>query len=90
MHGKNNFPFRKQTSRIDVELPDRSGDDVYLEELRRVLPSIWEFGPQVIFYQSGVDALGTDKLGRLALTPEGLRRGIGWYWRGVFGAAPRP
>jgi acetoin utilization deacetylase AcuC-like enzyme len=72
VHGEHNFPFRKQTSRIDVELPDRTGDECYLERLRRVLPSIWEFGPQVIFYQSGVDALGTDKLGRLALTPEGL------------------
>jgi len=74
MHGKNNFPFRKQRSRIDVELEDRTGDDEYLERLEAVLPRIFEFNPGVVFYQSGVDALATDTLGRLALTPEGLRQ----------------
>jgi acetoin utilization deacetylase AcuC-like enzyme len=72
MHGRNNFPFRKQRSRIDIELDDGAGDEDYLGELRRVLPRVFEFAPQVIFYQSGVDALATDALGRLSLTPAGL------------------
>jgi acetoin utilization deacetylase AcuC-like enzyme len=73
MHGAGNFPFRKQKSRIDIELPDRTGDEEYLGRLQEVLPRVLEFEPQLIFYQSGVDALAGDKLGRLALTHEGLR-----------------
>jgi acetoin utilization deacetylase AcuC-like enzyme len=74
IHGRNNFPFRKQRSRIDIELDDGAGDDAYLEQLEAVLPRVFAFAPQVIFYQSGVDALATDRLGRLALTHDGLRR----------------
>ena len=73
MHGAGNFPFRKQRSRIDVELPDRTEDPEYLSRLEEVLPRVFDFRPEVIFYQSGVDALAGDKLGRLALTHEGLR-----------------
>ena len=72
MHGENNFPFRKQRSRIDIGLPDGTGDRQYLEHLRAVLPEVAAFRPSVVFYQSGVDGLAGDRLGRLALTPEGL------------------
>ncbi len=74
MHGRNNFPFRKQRSKIDVELEDKTGDEEYLSQLAAVLPKVFEFDPDVIFYQSGVDALASDLLGRLSLTPEGLQR----------------
>lgn len=81
VHGANNFPFRKQRSRIDVELPDRTSDDAYLTVLDRVLPRVWEFQPELVFYLSGVDALESDLLGRLALSHAGLmerdRRVIG-------------
>jgi acetoin utilization deacetylase AcuC-like enzyme len=73
MHGANNFPFRKQKSAIDVGLPDRTGDREYLAALSAHLPAIWRFEPEILFFQSGVDTLATDRLGRLALTPEGLR-----------------
>ena len=81
LHGANNFPFRKQRSKIDVELPDKTGDEEYLRALDSVLPRVVEFEPEMVFYLSGVDALASDVLGRLALTPEGLeerdRRVIG-------------
>ncbi|HLH38747.1 MAG TPA: histone deacetylase [Bryobacteraceae bacterium] len=73
LHGANNFPFRKQRSRIDVELPDRTGDAEYLQALDDALARVWDFSPRLIFYLSGVDALASDKLGRLALTQEGLK-----------------
>lgn len=73
LHDQNNFPFRKQLSSIDVAFPDDTGDDGYLEALRQVLPQAIDFGPHIIFYQSGVDALISDKLGLLALTPQGLQ-----------------
>lgn len=72
LHGARNFPFRKQRSRIDVPLADGTGDEEYLRVLAEVLPRVFEFQPEVIFYQSGVDALDTDTLGRLQLTLAGL------------------
>ena len=72
IHGKNNFPFRKQQSKLDVELTDGTTDDEYLAELETALPKVFAFQPDIIFYQSGVDALATDALGRLALTPAGI------------------
>jgi acetoin utilization deacetylase AcuC-like enzyme len=56
-----------------VELPDKTGDEEYLRELDRVLPRVIEFQPEIVFYVSGVDALESDVLGRLSLTPEGLK-----------------
>lgn len=73
MHGAKNFPFRKQTSAIDVELADGTADGEYLERLAGHLPRVWAFEPEIVFFQAGVDALATDRLGRLALTPEGMR-----------------
>jgi acetoin utilization deacetylase AcuC-like enzyme len=74
LHGRNNFPFRKQRSKIDVELEDGTDDGAYLDHLGKVLPRVFDFRPAVIFYQSGVDALASDTLGRLSLTLEGLRQ----------------
>lgn len=73
MHGAHNFPFRKQRSKIDLELPDGTGDEEYLEILDSVLPRVAEFAPEIVFYLSGVDALESDVLGRLSLTLEGLK-----------------
>jgi len=74
MHGRKNFPFRKQRSKLDIELEDGTGDDEYLLQLSTALPTVLEFDPEFIFYQSGVDPLDTDRLGRLSVTMEGLRR----------------
>jgi acetoin utilization deacetylase AcuC-like enzyme len=73
IHGANNFPFRKQRSTIDLELPDGTADEEYLRALDSVLPRVFEFEPEIVFYLSGVDALASDVLGRLSLTPDGLK-----------------
>ena len=72
VHCKDNFPLRKQQSRIDVELDAGAGDEVYLSRLAEVLPKVLAFRPQIIFYQSGVDGLAEDRLGKLSLTHAGL------------------
>lgn len=72
LHGERNFPFRKQTSVLDVPLPDGIGDEEYLKALGPALRQVWKFRPELIFFQSGVDGLAGDRLGRLALTKEGL------------------
>lgn len=74
MHGEKNFPFRKQTSTRDVELPDGCDDALYLARLDEHLPEVFEASaPSLVLYQAGVDALKEDALGRLQLTHEGLR-----------------
>jgi len=73
VHCRNNFPLRKQVSKIDVELAARTEDEEYLRVLESVLPRVAEFNPEFVFYQSGVDGLKSDRLGHLELTPAGLR-----------------
>jgi acetoin utilization deacetylase AcuC-like enzyme len=72
MHGEKNFPFRKYESDLDVPLPDRIEDDTYLHTLAEHLPAVFAFRPDLVLYQAGVDPLADDKLGRLALTHDGL------------------
>jgi acetoin utilization deacetylase AcuC-like enzyme len=72
LHGENNFPFRKQRSRVDIGLPDGTGDEAYLSRLHDALPGIAAYRPEVLFYQSGVDGLAGDRLGRLGLSHAGL------------------
>lgn len=72
IHGASNFPFRKKKSRLDVPLPDGMEDAAYLRHLDEVLPAAFAFKPDIIFYQSGVDPLASDVLGRLSLTHAGL------------------
>lgn len=74
MHGERNYPLRKERSDLDIGLPDGAGDAHYLDILRDTLPRIADaFRPDFIFYQSGVDVLESDKLGRLSLSRAGCR-----------------
>lgn len=74
MHGEKNYPLRKERSSLDIGLPDGITDEPYLKILRDALPRIAdEFQPDFVFYQSGVDILETDKLGRLSVTRAGCR-----------------
>ncbi len=73
LHGRNNFPFRKQSSWIDVELDDGMGDAAYLVTLRVVLPRAFARArPDLVVYLAGADPFAGDRLGRLALSKEGL------------------
>jgi acetoin utilization deacetylase AcuC-like enzyme len=73
LHAKSNFPFRKQRSKIDIEFEDGTRDAEYLNALDGVLPRVFSFKPDIVFFQSGVDPLACDTLGRLALTHAGLK-----------------
>tara|TARA_B100001287_G_scaffold22567_1_gene16508 strand:- start:10783 stop:11682 length:900 start_codon:yes stop_codon:yes gene_type:complete len=75
MHGKKNYPFKKEKSDVDIELEDAIEDDQYLNLLEHNLNIInQKINPQIIFYNSGVDILSTDKLGRLNISREGCRK----------------
>lgn len=74
MHGEKNYPMKKETSDLDVPLPDKTEDAEYLKLLDFHLKSILDmFQPDFMFFQAGVDVLASDKLGRLALTLNGCK-----------------
>ena len=73
MHGAKNYPLFKERSTLDIELPDGTQDAVYLETLAKHLPRVFAHAPDIVFYLGGADPYQGDKLGRLALTIEGLR-----------------
>jgi len=75
MHAERNFPVRKVASSLDIGLPDETGDDAYLGRLADILPDLVERArPELVFYNAGVDPHRDDRLGRLALSDDGLRR----------------
>jgi acetoin utilization deacetylase AcuC-like enzyme len=74
MHGAKNYPLFKQPSSLDIELADNTADEEYLETLDHALSRVILHDPDVIFYLAGADPYEKDKLGRLALSIEGLRK----------------
>jgi acetoin utilization deacetylase AcuC-like enzyme len=86
LHGQKNFPFRKEPSDIDVDLPDGCGDDDYLVALETALGELERrFDPALVIYLAGADPHEGDRLGRLKLTWDGLeardRRVFDWAWQ---------
>lgn len=74
VHAAGNFPFRKERSDLDVELPDGTGDAAYLEALDAALDTAFTRArPELVFYVAGADPYEGDRLGKLKLTIEGLR-----------------
>ncbi|MEI8265666.1 MAG: histone deacetylase [Betaproteobacteria bacterium] len=86
MHGARNFPFRKETSDLDVELPDGCTDRVYLAALEDALQEadrrMQHAPPGLAFYLAGADPHENDRLGRLKISADGLaerdRRVLDW------------
>ena len=75
MHGAKNFPFRKESSDLDIDLPDGCCDDDYLGQLQTGLQQLQaRCQPELIFYLAGADPHEGDRLGRLKLSFEGLRQ----------------
>jgi len=73
MHGRSNFPFRKEASDLDVELADGTGDGAYLATLRLALARALDRSrPDLVIYLAGADPYAGDRLGRLALSKAGL------------------
>ena len=73
VHGARNFPFEKATSDLDVPLPDGTTDGDYLQAVEEALEAVLErFVPDVVIYNAGVDVYAGDRLGRLAVSAEGV------------------
>ena len=86
LHGAKNFPFRKEISDLDVELPDGCKDAQYLEALELALNTVdSRIKPGLVLFLAGADPFEGDRLGRLALSYAGLqardRRVFDWAWQ---------
>ncbi|MEZ7848090.1 MAG: histone deacetylase [Polaromonas sp.] len=86
MHGQHNFPFRKEASDLDVDLPDGCKDADYLLALAHALDEMERrFQPGLVIYLAGADPFEGDRLGRLSLSYAGLeardRRVFDWAWQ---------
>lgn len=74
VHGKSNYPFKKEISDLDIALENNTDDSTYLKTIRHWIPRLIEDEkPDFIFYLSGVDILASDKLGKLGCTLEGCK-----------------
>ena len=72
LHCQENFPFRKAVSDHDLELEANSSDEQFLQKVNQAIDIAIKFKPQLLLYQAGVDGLGTDALGKLNITREGM------------------
>ena len=86
LHGQKNFPFRKEASDLDVDLPDGCTDAPYLQALEHALDELERrFTPKLVIYLAGADPFEGDRLGRLKLSYDGLeardRRVFEWAWQ---------
>lgn len=75
LHGEKNYPLQKRASDLDIALPDGSEDASYMAHLEAALPLCLDrHRPDMVFYNAGVDVHKDDRLGRLALTEDGIAR----------------
>jgi acetoin utilization deacetylase AcuC-like enzyme len=73
IHGSRNYPFRRERSSIDVDLPDGAGDETFLSALDLHLPGILDDHlPELVIYLAGADPFRGDRFGRLSMSKEGL------------------
>ena len=74
-HGKTNYPFKKETSDLDIAFDDGTTDDTFLKTIGTIIPKLIEKQkPDFIFYLAGVDILASDKLGKLSCSLDGCKK----------------
>ena len=73
VHGADNYPFRKELSDLDIELPDQTGDEGYLEAVKRAAEgAIHTARPDLLLFLAGADPYEHDRMGRLRVSKAAL------------------
>ena len=73
MHSKSNYPAKKSSSDLDVELEDNLEDDAYIKTLKHYLNELNQENFDFVFYIAGVDIHFNDRLGKLKISDEGIK-----------------
>ena len=74
MHSKSNYPAKKSISDLDVELEDNMEDGQYIKLLKFYLNQLNEENFDYVFYIAGVDIHFNDRLGKLKISDEGVKK----------------
>ena len=74
MHSKTNYPLKKSISDLDVELSDNMEDHEYLQILKNHLAKLNQENFDYVFYIAGVDIHFNDRLGKLKVSDEGIKK----------------
>ena len=74
MHCKSNYPAKKTKSDLDVELDDNLEDAKYLEILKKYITYLNQESFDFVFYIAGVDIHHDDRLGKLKITDQGIKK----------------
>ena len=74
IHSKKNYPSKKQSSDIDIELDDGMEDEEYLSVVNQLIKKIETQDFNFVFYVAGVDIHCNDRLGKLNISEAGIRK----------------
>ncbi|WP_415321171.1 histone deacetylase [Candidatus Pelagibacter sp. Uisw_092] len=74
MHSKTNYPAKKSISDLDIELQDNLEDDAYIKTLKFYLNELNNENFDFVFYIAGVDIHFNDRLGKLKISDEGIKK----------------
>ncbi|MAV89017.1 MAG: histone deacetylase [Candidatus Marinimicrobia bacterium] len=74
MHCDSNFPLKKMKSNIDIPLEKGTGDEQYIQILKKNIRIIEQMNYDIIFFQAGVDILSKDSMGHLNITKNGIKQ----------------
>ena len=74
MHSKSNYPAKKSKSDLDIELEDNIEDQEYIKILKNSIQLLNKQKFEFVFYIAGVDVHFNDRLGKLKLTDDGIKK----------------
>ena len=74
MHSKTNYPAKKSISDLDIELDDNMEDAQYIKILKFYLDQLNQENFDYVFYIAGVDIHFNDRLGKLNISDEGIKK----------------
>ena len=74
MHCESNYPAKKSNGDLDVGLDDNAEDEEYLNKLKENILLLNKENYDFVFYVAGVDIHLNDRLGKLKVSEDGIKK----------------